>query len=393
MQATVSRIDQARRQLDVRLRTAGRLSRAQAFLDGLLAAPEGLQAAAADWPQFGADPEAMRPLVELAFRERLLAISEARLPQDGLQRLLDTALLLAGHGVVDPSLPAVLMEDYMDTSPAWGSQPVLGYLQQHMESLGQDVSSARGRGLVLLRLCNELIRRTPKASEAAFCGEILLFLSKLFPSGERSGVNLRGNFNLDNVTLVEPAGPAAGDRYSLDTVLQDLNAPDGPPYAFYRDFWRLQFFYLHPAQALQPDNWRRVMEALAVLCGVLEKTRFIEGDAVPDSCPKFMSSRRLLSLQLADLQFRRVTVIQALLFASIALGFSPREELRMPAHKDADLLTPEMEAALGELTRRLGSILAALPGGRHAFRLIRWVQRNEKNWVCPRRGAAPAHWL
>lgn len=35
------------------------------------------------------------------------------------------------------------------------------------------------------------------------CGRILLFLAKLLPLGERSGVNLHGAFNTHNATPVE----------------------------------------------------------------------------------------------------------------------------------------------------------------------------------------------
>lgn len=62
------------------------------------------------------------------------------------------------------------------------------------------MSSTKGKGLVLLRTCNEILRRTSKSNGSTFCGEISLFLSKSFPSAERSGVNLKGDFNIDNVT-------------------------------------------------------------------------------------------------------------------------------------------------------------------------------------------------
>lgn len=35
------------------------------------------------------------------------------------------------------------------------------------------------------------------------CGRVLLFLAKFLPLTERSGVNLQGAFNADNVTPVE----------------------------------------------------------------------------------------------------------------------------------------------------------------------------------------------
>jgi hypothetical protein len=53
----------------------------------------------------------------------------------------------------------------------------------------------KGKALVLLRTLNDLLRRLSKmGSTTIFCGRILTFLSGVFPLGERSGVNLRGEY-------------------------------------------------------------------------------------------------------------------------------------------------------------------------------------------------------
>ena len=43
----------------------------------------------------------------------------------------------------------------------------------------------------------------PQSANALLCGRVLLFLAKLLPLTERSGVNLGGAFNTDNATPVE----------------------------------------------------------------------------------------------------------------------------------------------------------------------------------------------
>jgi len=53
----------------------------------------------------------------------------------------------------------------------------------------------KGKALVLLRTLNDLLRRLSKTGNMTlFCGRILTFLSGVFPLGERSGVNLRGEY-------------------------------------------------------------------------------------------------------------------------------------------------------------------------------------------------------
>ena len=56
-----------------------------------------------------------------------------------------------------------------------------------------------------LRTCNNLLRRLSKGQNAVLCGRVMLFLARLLPLVDRSGLNILGNVNLQNVTPVEPA--------------------------------------------------------------------------------------------------------------------------------------------------------------------------------------------
>lgn len=57
------------------------------------------------------------------------------------------------------------------------------------------MSSTKSKPLILLRMLNDLLRRLSKTGKnTMFCGRILNFLSGVFPLGERSGVNLRGDY-------------------------------------------------------------------------------------------------------------------------------------------------------------------------------------------------------
>jgi hypothetical protein len=64
----------------------------------------------------------------------------------------------------------------------------------------------KGKALILLRTLNDLLRRLSKTgSTTLFCGRILTLLSGVFPLGERSGVNLRGEYGQvwEGVKLLE----------------------------------------------------------------------------------------------------------------------------------------------------------------------------------------------
>lgn len=58
----------------------------------------------------------------------------------------------------------------------------------------------------MLRFCNELLRRLSRAEDAVFCGRVFIFLFQTFPLGDKSSVNSRGEFHVENATVFdEPA--------------------------------------------------------------------------------------------------------------------------------------------------------------------------------------------
>jgi len=88
----------------------------------------------------------------------------------------------------------------------------------------------KNKNLVVLRMCNELLRRLSRAEDAVFCGRVFIFLFQSFPLGDKSSVNLRGEFHVENVTIfeatVETAQPADPGEMDVDAPEQKPDAPD-----------------------------------------------------------------------------------------------------------------------------------------------------------------------
>ena len=80
---------------------------------------------------------------------------------------------------------------------------VFAYIERHVEALGSGAIFERGK-LILLRTCNQLLRRFSQTRRASLCGRILMLLSKMLGMSERSGVNLLGRVHSDNVTELDP---------------------------------------------------------------------------------------------------------------------------------------------------------------------------------------------
>ncbi|MCJ1385978.1 hypothetical protein MMC17_009103 [Xylographa soralifera] len=79
------------------------------------------------------------------------------------------------------------------------------------------------KNLAILRACNELLRRLSRAEDTVFCGRVFIFLFQTFPLGDRSSVNLRGEFHVDNVTTYDQAnGPVSSSPDHMDVDVDDL---------------------------------------------------------------------------------------------------------------------------------------------------------------------------
>ncbi|PLW23180.1 hypothetical protein PCASD_14830 [Puccinia coronata f. sp. avenae] len=117
-----------------------------------------------------------------------------------LYHLLDLALAFIDHGLAVPELALGCIEEILETATVPQAQFIFGYLESRVQKLTMDMLPDRGKGLIFLRMQNNLLRRLSKSLHTVFCGRILCFLSFVFPIAEKSGVNLRGAFNSGNIT-------------------------------------------------------------------------------------------------------------------------------------------------------------------------------------------------
>lgn len=213
--------------------------------------------------------------------------------------------------------------------PIWSIGRILDFLDASQAAICRDISSTRGKGLVLLRLCNEILRRLSKSQDSTLSGRLLLFLSKVFPSAERSGVNLRGDINVENLTEV-----ADWDDHPGEAEL----------HALFTSFWGLQHYIYHPVQSLMTERWGSIKGILEDTLGALERVKIIQdSQEVSEFFPKFLANRRLFPLQLNDPSWRAVFLIQCSIYLQHLLAYSHKEEHKPPCAKSlsAGLLTED----------------------------------------------------
>jgi THO complex subunit 1 len=206
--------------------------------------------------------------------------------------------------------------------------------------------NSKNKDLVILRLCNELLRRLSRAEDPVFCGRVYIFMFQSFPLGDKSSVNLRGNFHVENVTTFEDflketnenedpmqiddseSGLTAKEasKSDEDTVKlggSDLRKPEGVTTmdidSLYPVFWSLQHSFSNPPRLFEEDHFKRFQKSLeATLAKFKEVPKVIQSgdcdrkrgqkdragdnyDAFANTYnPKYLTSRDLFKLEVCN---------------------------------------------------------------------------------------------
>ena len=150
--------------------------------------------------------------------------------------------------------------------------------------------------LIILRACNELLKRLSRAEDTAFSGRVFIYLFQSLEFGDRSAVNLRGYFHVENVTNYDrtvgvdeaetqamevdtvPPGESEVNGKTAHNVNPTSLAPtsvalqkekgaeqSGNLSKLYPVFWSIQKYFCQPTILFQPAN-------LGALKGALEST-------------------------------------------------------------------------------------------------------------------------
>lgn len=296
--------------------------------------------------------------------------------------LLDIVLICGDHGKCTPELVCWLIEELLDSQTTLGCRTVFDYLESRRERLAQ--KDFHKKNLVFLRSCNELLRRLSRAEDAIFCGRVFFFLFQTFPLGDKSSVNLRGEFHVENTTKFEvPDIPLDqnGDKMEVDSApaTSETETPKAatpqpptkpgskaipikaPPKKveepvlsnsqLYPIFWRLQQDFSDPTRLFATDHFQSFKKGLANTITKFKNTSTVvqtkaaedgrrgtkrklgedysmsvnsdseSSDHFVDNYnPKYLTSRDLFDLELSDLAFQRHILVQALILIDFLLS-------------------------------------------------------------------------
>ncbi|KAG9206796.1 hypothetical protein G6514_000083 [Epicoccum nigrum] len=254
-----------------------------------------------------------------------------------------------------------------------------------------------------------------------------------FPLGDKSSVNLRGNFHVENVTSFEEFSSDSNVNEDLMQVDNDADTPavktvsesgdvstkpakfrqgaEEPPKtldidALYPIFWSLQHSFSNPPRLFEENNFKDFRNALeATLAKFKEVPKVIQSGDVerkkgpkPSSGdsydafantfnPKYLTSRDLFKLELSDLAFQRHILVQALILIDFLLTLTEKAKSK-PLYQNAQkamqygftMREQDTEWALGVKTA-IANYLQEGPDGKFYYRMVDTVLSRDKNWV------------
>lgn len=188
--------------------------------------------------------------------------------------LLDILSILSDDGQCDPALLFWLVEELLDSQTIAGCRKIFDYLESRRERI--TAKHFKQKNLVILRSCNELLRRLSRAEDTAFCGRVFIFMFQSFPLGDRSSVNLRGEYHVENVTVFETA---EDDDSKMEVDTNDTPKEQGDvktggkngaqdsskaldPDTLYPLFWSLQESFSQPLRLFDAGHFTKFKSSL-----------------------------------------------------------------------------------------------------------------------------------
>ncbi|XP_052332693.1 THO complex subunit 1-like isoform X2 [Oncorhynchus keta] len=157
-------------------------------------------------------------------------------------------------------------------------------------------------------MCNDLLRRLSKSQNTVFCGRIQLVLARLFPLSEKSGLNLQSQFNLDNITVF--------NKNEQESTLGQKPTEEEDGMEVEKGEMGNLVHLLHDETLAVFRSFK--LDDMQASKKKLDELRTAGGDHVYFA--KFLTSEKLMDLQLSDSNFRRHILLQYLILFQYLQG-------------------------------------------------------------------------
>eukprot|EP00076_Gallus_gallus_P037531 XP_025003069.1 THO complex subunit 1 isoform X1 [Gallus gallus] len=319
-------------------------------------------------------------------------------PCENLLAIISLAINGVTEGICTASTPFVLLGDVLDCLPLDQCDKIFTFVEKNVATWKSNMFYSAGKNY-LLRMCNDLLRRLSKSQNTVFCGRIQLFLARLFPLSEKSGLNLQSQFNLENVTVfnTNEHESTLGQKHSeerdegMDVEEGEMGDDEAPTscsipidYNLYRKFWSLQDYFRNPVQCYEKVSWKTFLKYSEEVLAVFKSYKLDDTQASRKKLEelktggehvyfaKFLTSEKLMDLQLSDSNFRRHILLQYLILFQYLKG-------QVKFKSSNYVLTDEQSLWIEDTTKAVYQLLSENPPDGERFSKMH-ILNTEENW-------------
>ncbi|XP_067835849.1 THO complex subunit 1 isoform X2 [Heptranchias perlo] len=315
------------------------------------------------------------------------------------------------EGICSATTPFILLGDVLDCLPLDQCDRIFTFVEKNVGTWKSATFYSAGKNY-LLRMCNDLLRRLSKSQNTVFCGRIQLFLARLFPLSEKSGLNLQSQFNLENVTVfnTNEQDSTLGLKHTEDRedgmeVEEGETGDEEPPttcsvpidYNLYRKFWSLQDFFRNPLQCYEKISWKTFLKHSDEVLDVFRSYKLDDMQASKKKqeelkppgeehvyFAKFLTSEKLMDLQLNDSNFRRHILLQYLILFQYLKG-------QVKFKSSYCVLTDEQSLWIEDTTKAVYQLFKETPPDGEKFAsMVEHILHSEENWIAWKNEGCPS---
>ncbi|KAM6457322.1 THO complex subunit 1 isoform 2-T2 [Liasis olivaceus] len=304
------------------------------------------------------------------------------------------------EGICTASTPFVLLGDVLDCLPLDQCDKIFTFVEKNVTTWKSNTFYSAGKNY-LLRMCNDLLRRLSKSQNTVFCGRIQLFLARLFPLSEKSGLNLQSQFNLENITVFNTSEQEStlGQKHAeereegMEVEEGEMGDDEAPTscsipidYNLYRKFWSLQDYFRNPVQCYEKVSWKTFLKYSEEVLAVFKSYKLDDTQASRKKLEelktggehvyfaKFLTSEKLMDLQLSDSNFRRHILLQYLILFQYLKG-------QVKFKSSNYILTDEQSLWIEDTTKLVYQLLSENPpDGERFSKMVEHILNTEENW-------------
>jgi len=273
-----------------------------------------------------------------------------------------------------------VLQDVFEGLPTAVCRSWFSFMEQNLDKftevmeIGNKTSQTKTLVATAIRAFCSLLKRLSRNNDATFSGRILIFLSKIMPLVDPSGVNKSGVINKANITTFSSVPE---QQMEIDSS-SSTKTEDHIDYQFHNKLWTLIQFLQDPAPLRSEDNWNKMadcMSAVTLAFNCNSKSSSAGSDFPGENFfPKFLTSPQLVALEMTDPFFRKHVLIQILIFLkSLEKSSTKKTEANLSEAK---------KAFISENYKKVSILLENSPGSNpQSTTAIHNMLEREDNWI------------